>query len=325
VRGVLGYHQTSPVASACTPINERFSDQLSKGKTFLEAWKHAHSTGDLNDRWTAMVTEESKKDTLDSLLALRNGTKKAASAPPALLFFASDKSGEAVDVAAPAALLEMHSWDGTTWTKFLVTNLDFNKKKCDDFAATSAGKALGFVNNNSWDKIQGVSRMVDMSESLWNFYPYFPKAIYNISLFPPFAQPFAKGFEKDDEVGFTLVHVRRDYSKPVKVTDMFDVLLVNGGAPKDQFTVAKSQKASPTNDTIRFKVPGAGFGAAQLTVRFKATGGNGSYLWFWFAVSVFRGGKEILTREFNDYTVSYQADSHYSSVAPTNTLPSTAP
>lgn len=320
VRGILGYRRTSPIAKHSVAINDRFASHLSNRKTILESWRLAHDRGGLRDRWTALLFDYSKGDTLESLAQVKkNRTAPTAQEKEKLHFYFGKKTGgmggpELVKIQPPVALLEMHCWTKAgDWDKFLVTNIDFTQASLTAFIGRNPGTPC--VNNASWNQIAGKKKMVDMHPDYWSFYPFFPDAIYQVSLLPPFTQAFSQGYPSDIAIDFTIVHVRRDYSKPVKFTDLFNVLKINDQpAATTNHDIIKG-KQSRYEDTIRIKPSAADpFRAAKFVVQFKANKPKGFYLWFWFGITITRAGTKIFEHDFNDFTVIYEQNPHYSMV-----------
>jgi hypothetical protein len=69
LHGILGYRDTSPAAQNCAAINRDFITGLNgakgkKSKTFLHAWREAHSGG-LSARWAALIHRSALDDKIE--------------------------------------------------------------------------------------------------------------------------------------------------------------------------------------------------------------------------------------------------------------------
>lgn len=322
VRGILGYQLTSPTAANSVAVNVQFARELSNGKSFLDAWGATHRRLQLGGRWTALVFDDTKNDTLVSISNERS-SPKGAPAQRKLLFY-SDENGKPssheVRVTPPRALLEVFNWIGglaPRWEKFMITNIDHTKTTFDQDAARLNDP--GLVNNASWGQCLGVTRLVDFDEGHLNFYGFFQHEVYRVQLFPPFAGAFVHGFEEGDEVELSVVHVRRDYSHRYNFRELFAVHSVNGtravgttkGADRANYSIKEpSAHGFPAHwkGTVRFSVPGAGFAPAKISMIFQP---RQNFLWFWLSVSVIRRGVEIFQHDFDSYIIAYIADQHY--------------
>lgn len=320
IRGILGYRRTSPLAENCVTLNERFAWNLSKGKAFVESWKLAHDRNGLRDRWTALAFDFSKDDTIESLYEFKqNRTPPVSKEKENLFFYFGKKRGkgggpEKIEILPPECLMEMHNWKREhgqwIWKKFLITNIDFTESSFDLYKAKNPTSKS--VNNESWRHCAKVSRMIDMDANLWGFYPFFPNEIYQIGIYPPFNQYFDRGFKNDDEIDFTIVHVRRDYSESVNFSDIFEILLVNSQPATNRNHSIVTGKDSGKKDTIRIKAPAnAPFSPVKFSVRFKSKKPKGYYLWFWFGSAIRRGETDVFRSDFDSFTVSYENNDNY--------------
>lgn len=315
VRGILGYRRTSPLAAQAVIINQRFVLNLKEGRTILDSWQRAHIRH--RDRWTALVFDYAKNDTLVFLADSPNVRHTpTAQEKQQLYFYYGKKTGslsgrKPVKINPPEALLEFHHVKkGGNWRKFLITNVDFSEVKLSSYLTANPGSAL--ENNHSWREVTGIKRMIDFSSSILNFSPFFYGKEFRISLFPPFSSHFSQGYATGDQIGLTVVHVRRDHSKRVRFSELFEVLKVNGqpAAGSNHSIVQDSGSRYP--DTIRMGPPQGGpFKPASIEVRFKSKKPKGGYLWFWFGVSVQRGGAEIFRHDFDNFTIAYETDLRY--------------
>lgn len=332
VRGILGYRRTSPLAVHAVIINQRFVLNLKKGRTILDSWQRAHIREKHRDKWTALVFDYAKNDTLVSLAESPNVRQTpTVQEKQQLYFYYGKKTGslssrEPVKITPPEALLEFHhvkkggDWRiASDWRKFLITNVDYSEVKLSSYLTTNPGSAL--KNNHSWREVTGIKRMIDFSPSILNFSPFFYLKEFRISLFPPFKSDFSQGYATGDQIELTVVHVRRDHSKRVRFSELFEVLKVNGQpAAGSNHSIVKGyfydnfnrRRRSRYLDTIRIGPPqGGSFKPASIEVRFKSNKPKGGYLWFWFGVFVFRGGAEIFHYDFDNFTIAYETDLRY--------------
>lgn len=71
VRGILGYEEVAPGASAAATINDKFVASLKAGKTFLEAWV----ANNLKNNWAAIVHKDALQDKLKDLPDIVQGKR----------------------------------------------------------------------------------------------------------------------------------------------------------------------------------------------------------------------------------------------------------
>jgi hypothetical protein len=341
--GFLGYQMTSPLADNSAEINRQFANALATGSTFLNAWQTANENTGNTPRWTAMVFDHAKNDTLTTLRDLKRGT-----APPPRLFplwavgrcashDTTRKAPDPVQINAPPALMVFHQWSFGFWQQMLVTNVDFTQTSFDTAAAKSNGK---LVNNNSWNVLNSCNgspwldpkkqNLTSMSE--WN-QALCPNQTYRFSVFPPFNSNFQNGYQDGDTIELSMVHVRQDYSHPAAFLDVFDILQINeinvvDGSlckipPPDQSLGVGKIQAATVRNRISFEhtADRPAFEPLSFTVRFKPPATP--YLWFWFAVNVVRSGVEVFPLTSFDNFILTLGSPHWcgASTPPADPLP----
>ena len=322
LRGILGYQTTSPLADASAEINRRFANALAEGMTFIQAWQKANGS---NDAWTALAFQHATNDTLTSLRNLKRGT--AGSDVPApkdrqLFFHQQGSPPHAVRIEPPVALLEVHHWEGgmllmmdpgvppqpfATWSKRLITNLDFTEEKFKAEAEKSDGK---YVSNDSWKACFGGKRLIDLGSS-WD-HRFCGRHFYAVVFFPPFTEPFTNGFQPGDHFELSVVHVRQTYPKAVNLVSIFELLRINGQPYREvkhdipSPSGARDKQSGRVRNRIRFACPAgnSGFEPARIVVRYKKEAAAQQYLWFWFAVKIERAGKTIFEHNFDNFIMT---------------------
>jgi hypothetical protein len=331
LRGFLGYQMTSPLADTSAEINRQFANALATGATFLGAWKTANENTGNTPRWTAMVFDHAKDDTLTTLRDIKRGTAPATAAVPApgsriLRFYDTNRTTPGpVQVNPPLALIVFHKWNppfasksgsiAGWWTEMLVTNVDFDQASFATAAGNSGGKV---VTNGSWSggfdathelflKEQSLTTLTSWDQELC------PNQVYRIAIFPPFNSNCKTGYQDGDTIELSMVHVRQDYSHPFAFLTVFDILQINEltadpsmySIPPPQSSLGKVQAATVRN-RIGWERPAnrPPFEPLSITVRFKPPAAT--YLWFWFAVKIVRPGVgEIFpTTEFDNYILT---------------------
>lgn len=301
LRGILGYQMTSPLAVNSVPINQKFCNALASGKTFLEAWATANGG---NQRWTALAFKHAERDTLVSLADLKKNelksapTKALAQEKEELYFTAQGHPLKKVTIEPPRGLLVVHRWNGA-WNKLLITNLDFTEEMF-----TKQAKP-GLVTNGSWQACKDPRSLTEITGD-WE-HELKPGGVYRVDVFPPFIESMKQGFQADDQIEVTVVHVRNDYPTQVAFAEQFELVQVNGLADISKATFNKNQ--------IRYPCPTSPlFRPASFTVRFKS--GTKPLLWFWFGVKIMRNGQEVFRWDFDAFILTID-----SSPAPRVELP----
>lgn len=336
IRGILGYQLTAPPAKSCLGINKRFGIELGQGKSVIESWRNAHNTEELKKKWTALAVDYSKDDTLESLYKFKQN--RTIESKGTLYFYDNDNFkvngskinvGKKIEIKPPVALMEMHNWIRSdsasisgvnlwTWKRFLITNIDFNKSIFENYLRKNPSSSL--VQNSSWANCSGGHSIINLSseekelEDLLNFYPFIHNEIYQISLYPPFNSNFRNGFKKDDEINFSLIHVRRNYSKKtVNFKDIFRIILINGQTANLNVNYwLDKEEGSHKEDTIRIKAPiDNSCKPVKIALLFKPARVKRLYLWFWFGVVIRRASVKIFKYDFNSFTIAFEYDPEF--------------
>jgi hypothetical protein len=87
VHAILTYRNTAPGAPSSAVINNGFIANCAKGQTLVEAWKNAHTAGDLPSRWAALCYRSSVTDKLSEWA--KSGTLSAPANDETILYFDS--------------------------------------------------------------------------------------------------------------------------------------------------------------------------------------------------------------------------------------------
>ena len=323
--------ETSPPAKACGGINSQFGKHLGEGKTIIESWKLAHKNSRHIEAWTACAFDFSKDDTLDSLYSFKQKPIEPISKDK-LYFFDNRNSGQnrtisagaPIEITPPVALFEFHHREKDAmaneflWKQFLISNLDFTEEKLKKYISDKRLKnePTPFMNNKSWKKCRDKTSIIDFPDDkiddLLNYYPFYHNEIYQFGLYPPFRRSFQNGFKQDDEIFFTLIHVRPNYTKKLaEFLKIFKVLYINGNraAIGTNYWLEKG-KGRTKIDTIKIKAPtNNSFEPVKIVVRFNPNlTKRGEYLWFWFRIIVIRGGVEVFKYDFDSFTINYEHD-----------------
>lgn len=74
VRGVLGYEESAPGATAAAAIGKGFVQKLKEGQTFLQAWRNSNPSSN----WAAIIHKDAANDRLKDLPAVAAGKKPLA-------------------------------------------------------------------------------------------------------------------------------------------------------------------------------------------------------------------------------------------------------
>jgi hypothetical protein len=339
VRGILGYRMTAPLADEAAPIASRFCSKLAAGATFLEAWKEAHPGKNLKPRWSALVFDDAKGDTLASLKQLRRSKPEPTAKDRDLYFCAGEDEDRLVKVEPPDGLLEMHhwAWGVRRWNKVLVTNLDLTEVAAGNCAGGTEYKA-----NASWTSAKGLIRMVD--ETDWWEHHFRPGHYYALQVYPPFREGFEHGFKPGDRIELSLVHVRHHYDHGFDFTTVLRPVLVNGEPALDEAKAAKVQMSKGVPEpkekprgiymipapAVDPSIPGgptqqsrvrnriawdcpptpegaspSGWKPARLVVKYSDPKDR---LWFWFRVAIIRGATQFAAIDFDTFIITPEHD-----------------
>jgi hypothetical protein len=111
LHGILGYHDTSPAPVGCIPINRRFVQELSKGRSILEAWRKAHEGGSYADNWAALIHESALNDSVTQWS--QTGTLASSPSPSGIIRYFDSENPDGREVTEPVRFIDM-SFQNTT-------------------------------------------------------------------------------------------------------------------------------------------------------------------------------------------------------------------
>jgi hypothetical protein len=131
VRGILAYEEASPAAHPSIAVATRFFDSLSRGESFVEAWKDANP----GIRWAAIVHEQAAGDRLDgwSSFAPLGDVSTTARAGSYRGYLASAPRGEPIREAPAPFVCTLERMSGGSGAEVLPENLhDFWIARLED-------------------------------------------------------------------------------------------------------------------------------------------------------------------------------------------------
>jgi len=128
VHCILTYRNTAPAASTSADINRTFLANSATGQTFINAWKNAHTNGDLPVRWAALCYRSAVKDSLRNWARSGSLSSTPNQTTEDILYFDSENSSGRV-VTQPMQIFDM----------FLTTNTVAGQAKSPPWSLFAPG------------------------------------------------------------------------------------------------------------------------------------------------------------------------------------------
>ena len=106
VHCILSYRNTAPAANDSAAINKTFVANSASGQSFVNAWKNAHTSGDLPRRWAALCYRSAVNDSL--LDWAQTGSLKSTPATSEDILYFDNQNPSGRVVTQPTRVLDMN-------------------------------------------------------------------------------------------------------------------------------------------------------------------------------------------------------------------------